>query len=279
MGRPSEAEGLIRDTLARAERIGHTNVAWACKGFSVSVSLAKGNLAEAELAAATAYDFGQSISAGWLFSSLVTRACVAHYQGKFEEASLWFRRGMETEKRSFLSGMPAAGLFWTLAATGDTGAESALASALPHLPVPGIPFSTGTCGCLPFVVEGLALLGRLEEAGALHAHAEYVVAKGPLCGYSQQLFRTSAGIAAACARNWTRAEEHHRTAIQQADTAPYRPAQPIARFWYAGMLLSRDMQGDRESARRLLSEAKVLYGSLGMEWHARRAATRLAQLQ
>jgi tetratricopeptide (TPR) repeat protein len=279
MGRPAEAEGLIRDTLARAERIGHTNVAWACKGFSVSVSLASGNLAEAELAAATACDYGHSISAGWLFSSVVTRACVAQYREKFGEASSWFRRAMEMEKRSFLSGMAAAGLFWTLTTTGDTGAESALASALPHLPVQGVPFSTGACLCLAFVIEGLALLGRLEEAGALQPLAEHVVANGPLCGYSQYLFRTSAGIAASCARNWTRADEHHRTAIHQADSAPYRTAQPSARFWYAEMLLSRDLQADRESARGLLSQAEALYGCLGMEWHARRAATRLAQIQ
>ena len=129
-----------------------------------------------------------------------------------------------------------------------------------------------------FVIEGLALLGRLEEAGAMESHAEHVVANGPLCVYSQHLFRTSAGIAAACARNWTRAEEHHRTAIHQADSAQYRVAQPIARSWYAEMLLARDFPGDRERARGLLTEALHLYESLGMPWHSRRAATRLTAL-
>ncbi len=156
-------------------------------------------------------------------------------------------------------------------------AGTALAGVLRYLPIPGIPFSTGACGCLPFVVEGLALLGRVQEAAALEPHAEHVVASGPLCAYSQHLFRTSAGIGAACAHNWTRAEEHHRTAIHQADSAPYRPAQAIARSWYGEMLLSRDMRGDRESARGLLSEAQEIYAALGMEWHARRAAGRLAE--
>jgi hypothetical protein len=39
--------------------------------------------------------------------------------------------------------------------------------------------------------------------------------------YIQQLFRTAAGIAAASARDWSRAEEHHQAAIRQANTAPY----------------------------------------------------------
>src|SRR5665213_550569 len=118
MGRPAEAEALIRESLARADRVGHTNVIWACKGFTVSLHVARGDLAEAERAAAAAFEYGQSISAGWLFSSLVTTGTVAHYRGKFDEACAWFRRGMEMEKRSFMSGMPSAGLFWTLAAQG-----------------------------------------------------------------------------------------------------------------------------------------------------------------
>ncbi|MCU1262888.1 MAG: serine/threonine protein kinase [Bryobacterales bacterium] len=278
MGRPAESEALIRESIVRAERVGHTNVIWACLGFTVSLYLARGDLAEAERAAAAAVEYGQSISAGWLFSSLVTIGTVAHYRGKFDEACAWFRRGMEMEKRSFMSGMPSAGLFWTLAAQGDPDANTLLAGLLSQLPVTGLPFSVGACCCVPFVIEGLAMLERFEEAGALLPIVEHVVAKGPLCAYSLHLFRTSAGIAAACARNWTRAEEHHHAAIHQADSAPYRVAQPVARSWYAEMLLSRDMQGDRESAHGLLSEALGLYTSLGMEWHAQRAAARLAAI-
>jgi len=68
------------------------------------------------------------------------------------------------------------------------------------------------------------------------------------------------------------------TAIHQADSAPYRVAQPIARSWYAEMLLARDMPGDRERAQELLTEALHLYESIGMPWHARPAADRLSAL-
>ena len=85
---------------------------------------------------------------------------------------------------------------------------------------------------------------------------------------------SAAGIAAICAGNWTRAEEHLQAAIRQADTAPYRVAQPAARYWYADMLLTRDAPGDSARARNLLGEALAMFGSLGMPVYSRRAAER-----
>ena len=91
-------------------------------------------------------------------------------------------------------------------------------------------------------------------------------------------FRNAAGIAAACAGDWTAAEEHHLTAIHQMDTAPYRVSQPIAREWYALMLLDRNAAGDRAKARVLLAEALAMYESMEMPFHANRTSSRLAAL-
>ena len=91
-------------------------------------------------------------------------------------------------------------------------------------------------------------------------------------------FRTAAGIAAACAGDWAVAEEHHLTAIHQMDTAPYRVAQPMAREWYAVMLLDRNAPGDHAKARGLLSEALAMYESMEMPFHAKRSSGRLAEL-
>ena len=85
---------------------------------------------------------------------------------------------------------------------------------------------------------------------------------------------TAAGIAAICVGNWTRAEEHLQAAIRQADTAPYRVAQPAARYWYADMPLTRDAPGDSARARDLLGEALAMFGSLGMPVYSRRVAER-----
>ena len=154
----------------------------------------------------------------------------------------------------------------------------ALAKAYPYLPIPGRLFRLGACGCLAFVIEGLAWLGRHEEAAALQLHTEHVVANGPWCVYGLYLFRISAGIAAASAQNWPRAEEHYQTAIRQADTAPYRVAQPIARYWYAEMLLARGAAGDGAIARALLSEALGMFESLGMPGYSCRTSETLASL-
>jgi hypothetical protein len=51
-----------------------------------------------------------------------------------------------------------------------------------------------------------------------------------------------------CADDWSAAEQHHLTAIHQTDTAPHRVSQPMAREWYAIMLLDRNGLGD--AARR-----------------------------
>ena len=87
--------------------------------------------------------------------------------------------------------------------------------------------------------------------------------------------RTSAGIAAAAACRWERAEEHFRTAIQQAGCAPYKTAQPIARLRYADMLLARDLASDRERARELLREALLMCQTVGMTWYAQHIEQRI----
>jgi hypothetical protein len=84
------------------------------------------------------------------------------------------------------------------------------------------------------------LRGRVDEA------VEWCRSAGWL-GFAlmfTSLPKTTAGIASACARNWSRAEEHHLAAIHQADITPLRISQPIARYWYAEMLGARNLPGD-----------------------------------
>ncbi len=89
---------------------------------------------------------------------------------------------------------------------------------------------------------------------------------------------TAAGIAAACAGNWTRAEEHHRGAIARMEAAPYVTAQPIARYWYADMLAERGGPGDVESAKARLQESITASDAIGLALYARLARQRLAQV-
>lgn len=241
--------------------------------------MARGDIEGALRAVMEAHALAESISVGWGYLDYLTMGSVAFYRGQLDEALRNFRRGHQIEPVSYQSGQFSGALFLALAAKGDPEAADALAKASLDLPVVGRALSTGSCGCLALVLEGLVISGMLNEAAALEAQAEYVVANGPLCLYSQLLFRTSAGIASAAAGNWTRAEEHYRIAIQQADSAPYRPAQPLARHWYAEMLLGRGMAGDHERALELLRKALQMCKDIGMPWHAHRTEDRLSALR
>ena len=123
---------------------------------------------------------------------------------------------------------------------------------------------------------GLAWTGRNEEVAALRPLTEEALLTGAWMTWDMSPFRTAAGIAAACAGDWSAAEQHHLTAIHQTDAAPYRVAQPTAREWYAMMLLNRNGTGDAVKARGLLSEALTMYEAMGMSFHARRTSERVA---
>ena len=271
-----ERDKLLAESFFRAERVGHRNAAWAYKFMSAEMLMHRGELEKAERAALDMHAFATQIGTSWAFFDYVLLASVAYYRGKFDQAVEWTRRGLAVEPECYMSGQLSGCLFWALAANGDPAAEMALAAARAYLPVEGHILTIGSSSCLSFVVEGLALAGRTEELAALETRSEWALANGPICLYTRHLFRTSAGITAACARNWTRAEEHHQAAISIADSTACRVAQPVVRYWYADMLWSRDRAGDRVRARQLLSEAVSLYNRAGMAWHARYTANRLS---
>ena len=275
VGRPLDVEPLVGDLIGCAERVGHQNSVWLARLFHAETHCALGDLERAEHEARETLEFGQSISGGWAFIATFVLGSITYFRGRLDEAAEWFRRGLTIEPSTFLSGTQSAGLFWTLAAKGDPAAGDALAKTQCHLPTPDHPVSFGSSVCLGLVVEGLAWLGRNEEAALLQPQTERLLATRQLFLYPG-LLRLSAGIAAACGRNWSRAEEHFLAAIEQADTVPYRIAQPSARYWYAEMLLARGSSADKAKAGARLGEALRIAEDLGMPLYARRATEKLA---
>jgi tetratricopeptide (TPR) repeat protein len=121
---------------------------------------------------------------------------------------------------------------------------------------------------LAVAVEGLAMLGEQSQAGELYPLVRELIGTGtvlisPLCRFTQ----TTAGIAAAAARQWDSAEEHFSIALRQAESVPYILEQAEIRRFHAMMLLDRAASGDRENARTLLSEALETYSRIGMRRH------------
>lgn len=157
------------------------------------------------------------------------------------------------------------------------GAANACTAVMRFLPRPGTSRSIGGWNAVLSLTEALCLSGRREQAGRLQAEAEKIAAEWE-CNNVGFPVRTAAGIAAACAGNWTRAEEHHRAAIARMEAVPYVTAQPIARYWYADMLAERGGPGDTEAAKVLLQESMAASDAIGLALYARLARQRLARI-
>jgi len=271
---PPVEPGQVEPFLVRAVRMGHQNVTFMLRGVLDSAAAFRGDLSFAERSTKETIAFAESFQAGWRFLSHLTLACTHDFQGRDDEMLDCLRRAFECEPPSSLSGISQAAHFRARSIRGDAGSIELLGHRSVSMPVLGRRNRVGAWQAVVLTVEGLAALGCLEDAAALRQSTEEFLLTGAEFAWPFST-RTAAGIAAACARDWTRAEEHHRAAIHVADTAPMRILQPMTRAWYAEMLA---MQGDLARARVMLAEALALFESLGMPGYARRASERLSTL-
>jgi tetratricopeptide (TPR) repeat protein len=278
VGQLADTDRQLEAAAQRAERIGHQAALWICKEANWLAAGHRGDLEGAERAALDSLAFARSSQIGWAFVDEISLGIWTQYRGRTDEAVAIFKRAIENEPVCAVSGSSQSALFLAMAQEGFTGALHLLRNYTPRFPVTGTETSLGAWTFLANVVEGFASLGRDEDAAELRPWTEALAAKGAWFWVNPRLFRTVAGIAAACARDRTRSEEHHLTAIHRSDTAHYRISQPIARDWYARMLVARGRSGDTARARIVLSEALSMYESLGMPRFARRASQRLASL-
>ena len=275
-GRPEEGAKRIADELQLVQRVGNDNVHFAIKLRIVGGHTSRGDLRQAEREFEEAWNFGEDHQLATVFLADVLRGTIAFLRGNLGEAERWFRH--RAEPRTHFWGWRDSSLFALWAEAGDDRAAKAWRERRWNLPMSGQPNSVGAWLALEKSVVGLASLGRKEEAAALRPLTEEMLLTGVWVSYSRFPLRTVAGIAAACAGDWAAAEEHHRIAIHQMDTAPYRTTQPMAREWYARMLLDRQGAGDLAQARELLAEALAMYESLEMSFHANRTREGLGSL-
>jgi tetratricopeptide (TPR) repeat protein len=275
-GRPAEAERLIEETIPRAEQVGH-DVAKSCAlGARAGVYLARGDLEGGERAAREALEFGYSCDFGWLFLVETILGGILLYRDQTEEGLSLLTKAAAGHTTHF-SGFPKGLLALGMTAAQMDSAADACAAAMRFLPRPGISRGMGAWHAVLIDTEALCLGGRREEAGRLESEAEKIAAEWD-CGFHGFPARTAAGIAAACAGNWTRAEEHHRAAIARMEAVPYVTAQPIARYWYADMLAERGGTEDVCAAKAMLSESIAASDRIGLTLYARLARQRLARI-
>src|SRR5262249_21316092 len=115
-------------------------------------------------------------------------------------------------------------------------------SQLPRL---GLPNTVGSWGLLLLVVEGLFVLGERDEAALLYPSALEATHTGARMIHGVARFpQTAAGISAAAAGLWDRAEEHFRAASLQAEEFPHPLELAEVHRFHGQMLIERNGAGD-----------------------------------
>jgi serine/threonine protein kinase/tetratricopeptide (TPR) repeat protein len=275
-GRPAEAERLILEAIPRAMRIGFDLAKSLALWVLADVHIAKGDLEKAERAAREALALMESLRFGWRFVVEISLGGILLYRDRTEEAISVLTNaaaGPAELCRGFPEGLLALGM----TAAEMPGAANACTAAMRFLPRQGTSRGIGAWNAVLSLTEALCLCGRREEAARLEAEAEKIAAEWD-CSHAGFPVRTAAGIAAACAGNWTRAEEHHRAAISRMEAVPYITAQPVARYWYAGMLAARGGPGDIETAKTMLETCIATSDEIGLALYARLARQKLTRI-
>jgi tetratricopeptide (TPR) repeat protein len=271
-GRPVEAERLIHENIRRATQVGHDVAKFAALAALPLAYLAKGDLQGAERAAREALAFGESSHCGWLFMAETSLGGILLYRAQTEEGLSLLTKAVRGPTTHF-SGFPQGLLALGMTVAEKDGAANAFTAAMRFLPRPGTSRGTGAWHAVLGLTEALCLCGRREEAGRLQLEAEKIAAEWD-CNMVGFPVLTAAGIAAACACNWTRAEAHHLASIARMEGVPYVTAQPIARYWYADMLAERGGPGDIEKAKALLQASITASDAIGLVLYARLARRR-----
>jgi hypothetical protein len=173
------------------------------------------------------------------------------------------------EFRNWVDGFGVGTAFRQMAYLGDrTGAFAILEEKRELLPVTGKPNMRGSWLLLGLVVEGLAVLGEEKQAVQLYPLSRELVDTGAVLLWPISRFtQTIAGLAASAAHQYETAQEHFGLAMRQAQSFPHLLEQTEIHRFHAMMLINRARPGDREKARRLLSEALTSYTRIGMPRH------------
>ncbi len=228
--------------------------------------------------------FGQALKSNlkvsfvdWEVFSEVQLSLLDFFRGNWASALLHAKASSNPQVQTFFQGFGVGTLFRQMAYAGDhAGASAILREKRAWLPGSGRPNTMGSWCMLGLAVEGLFILGEHSQARELYPLACELVDTGAVALWP--IFRfthTVAGMAATAARLWDTAEDHFRTALQQAEFVPHRLEQAEIRRFHGMMLMDRAAPGDRERAHRLLGEARETYTRIGMPRHIEMTRTLL----
>jgi tetratricopeptide (TPR) repeat protein len=277
-GRPKEA-ARIRDELEPlATKIGQSYSIARCLITRAWVEFGQAaDLAKLETVLQVLKSDAKVPAVFWDVFSEVQLSLVDFLRGNWASALHHAQASCRLDADTFLRGTGVGTFFRQMAYAGDqAGALAILHEKCAWLPHNGRPNTTGSWWMLALVIEGLVVLGEQSQARELYPLTRQLVDTGAVALWP--IFRfthTVAGMAAAAAHQWEAAEDHFQTALHQAEAVPHRLEQAEIRRFHAMMLIDRAAPGDREEARRLLSEARETYTRIGMPRHIEMTRTLL----
>jgi hypothetical protein len=206
----------------------------------------------------------------WVADAHVLLGVVAFWRGDWDKAVVEFdaAAGHELSPGALTSAATAFRILIRAYEGDRAGVLAALEEMRTSLPRPGQSCQLRTWTTLLALPEALTVVGAWSEAAAFYPIVREAIDMGAMLRlYDTALVQMVAGQCAAAGEDWTRAEEHYRTALLQADELPHRIAQPEVRRWFARMLLRRNARGDRDEGHELLMQATDGYRRLGMPRH------------
>jgi len=282
VGQLEEADAMGEELEPLAARLGNLGALLMVRCYRGTRELGvSGDIDAFEEFARSVRELCRSADMPWVSIAYRYLALAHFWRGRWQEALENASEAARLEPPGVVAGMDWAALFYGRAYAGDK--EVALAMLEERkggLPRPGRANTYGAWSMLIAVVEGLAVLGRREEAAKLYPLTLEAI---DTCAFVAFLecgsLYTYAGIAAACGQQWRKAEEHYQTALRQAHELPHKLEQPEVRRWYARMLIDRDGPGDRVKARELLTEAIAMYRRIGMPKHVEMAEALLREVE
>ena len=281
LGRFDEAASTFDEVVPLATRMGHSGARWNAGLIEAPLQVLRaGDLNGYEERARSDLEFGLTSGMAWIYFSYLQVGLGHFWRGRWHEAREYFDKAAASALPGPLAGSPWGPLFFLTAYVGERDAAlEMVAQQRDDFPRPGQANPWGAWESLLSAVEGLAVLGERDEAARLYPMTLEAIETGAAIPWtSLGLLQTTAGIAAACGRQWDEAEGHYQTALRQAHELPHKIGQPEVRRWYARMLIDRDNTGDRPKARELLTEAVAMYRQIGMPRHLEMAEAMLGEV-
>jgi class 3 adenylate cyclase/tetratricopeptide (TPR) repeat protein len=268
LGRFEEGGQVLDEVAPLADRLGHFGalfcVAWARGPLEFAV---QPDLDRIATWARGLFQLGEPM--GFESVCYPVLGYVDFLRGDWDAARRLMEEGTRHEVANRLSGLEWGLLFQTLAYRGDRDEALAVLDGHRHcLPRTGEPGGWGSWHLLLCAIEGLAVLGERDQAGALYPLvAEFLASGVILTVFHGRLVERVAGTAATAGRQWEVADGHFRRALRQAEDLPHALEAAETRRFYAAMLGERNLPGDRVRAAGLVGDAIATYRRIGMPRH------------